>query len=219
VEQLESSYSELLSLLKPNHLGESTRTADPGTQSTAAADSGPLRDLGGIELGASGIPTPEQMSSAELESSVNDYRRLSRRNFPYVLLGATDSAASLIEERPMLAQAILVTTSWRSPQRQSTLKAKFLADVSQQYFFRNEKSLDLLQAMIVYTAWLVIWLGTNCIANRFQVPPAYYPGHISTLSTRLPCGVSGLGARRQPETHNRVATSNDRRSWGYCASG
>jgi hypothetical protein len=82
---------------------------------------------------------------------------MSRCNFPYVILPETDSAASLIEERPMLAQAILITTTWRSPLRQSRLKEKFLTDVSQQYFFGNEKSFDLLQAIMVYTSWLAYY--------------------------------------------------------------
>ena len=53
----------------------------------------------------------------------------------------------------MLAQAVFIATTWRFPARQLALKDKFLKDLSERYFVESERSLDLLQAMIVYFGW------------------------------------------------------------------
>lgn len=78
---------------------------------------------------------------------------MSQANFPYVIIPVTCSAAALIDQRPMLAQAVFIVTSWRKPARQSVLKASFLQELGHRYFVRSERSLDLLQALIVYFGW------------------------------------------------------------------
>jgi hypothetical protein len=161
MEQLESSYSEILSLLKDKPqtglnvpiLSPTTAPWGNGTQSSGAANPVSLTGLGVDNSTAIGINMPDGISMAEMECLVNDYRRMACRNFPYVIISENCSTASLIDEHPMLAQAVLVTTTWRAPLRQSKFKKTFLADVSERYFVRTERSLDLLQALIVYTAW------------------------------------------------------------------
>ncbi|KAK5212266.1 hypothetical protein LTR47_007185 [Exophiala xenobiotica] len=89
----------------------------------------------------------------ECDSLITAYRRMSQTNYPFVILPESCRAASLIEERPMLAQAIFIVTSWRNSARQATLRASFLRDVSDKFLMRSERSLDLLQGLIVYFGW------------------------------------------------------------------
>lgn len=95
------------------------------------------------------------LSLDECEALLNTYREMSRVNYPFVLLHQSCRAASLIEERPMLAQAIFIVTSWKNPARQAALRSIFLRDLSEKYFMRYERSFDLLQSLIVYFGWYV----------------------------------------------------------------
>lgn len=111
-----------------------------------------------------GVPTPEYsittsdaesgvLSQAELQSAIETYRKMSASNFPFVLLPHSCSAASLAIQRPMLSQAIGVVTSWKDPAVQSARQEHFLAVLGQRYFVKYERSLDLLQSLLVYFAW------------------------------------------------------------------
>jgi hypothetical protein len=94
-----------------------------------------------------------EMPVEECEALLNDYRRMSADNFPYVIIPNAYPIATLVEERPMLAQAVLIAATWRSPERQRALKNKFLEDFTERYFLKSERSLDLLQALMVYFGW------------------------------------------------------------------
>jgi len=89
----------------------------------------------------------------ECDSLITAYRRMSQTNYPFVILPESCRAASLIEERPMLAQAIFIVASWRNSARQATLRASFLRDLSDKFLMQSERSLDLLQGLIVYFGW------------------------------------------------------------------
>lgn len=81
---------------------------------------------------------------------------MSTNHFPYVIIPEACPATTLVEERPMLAQAVFVVTTWRSADRQRALKDKFMRDLSERYFIKSERSLDLLQALIVYFGWYLL---------------------------------------------------------------
>jgi hypothetical protein len=165
VEHLESSYSEILSLLKKRPQSETdVATSVPTSVSTSTPSH---TDTSRVSQ-ASSLTSPLCFDSTrsdaphsylleipleECDMLVNDYRRMSTNNFPYVIIPDACPVATLVEERPMLAQAIFVATTWRFPERQQALKDKFLLDLSHRYFVKSERSLDLLQALIVYSAW------------------------------------------------------------------
>lgn len=175
VDQLESSYAEILSLLRQNsrpdtHLPPTTTTT---SATTSAIDSSrPPPSIADTHLshstdfvspaGASNpgytsevVTSIDQISRAEGESLLADYRRMSQANFPYVIIPESCSAQALKEERPMLAQAIFIATSWRYPARQAALKANFVRELAERYFIKSERSLDLLQSLIVNFGWYV----------------------------------------------------------------
>lgn len=160
VEQLESSYSEILSLLKqiPQAGANSTSSTIGSTETPSNSDTSRISQSTGLTSPPSG-PNPIQsdylleIPLEECELLLNDYRRMSTNHFPFVIIPDTCPVSTLIEERPMLAQAIFVSTSWRFPARQEALRDKFLKGFSDRYFIKSERSLDLLQALIVYFGW------------------------------------------------------------------
>ncbi|OCT50483.1 hypothetical protein CLCR_07356 [Cladophialophora carrionii] len=163
VEQLESSYSEILSLLKQKPQQPEANVA------TSVSTSTPSHTDASRVSQATGLTSPLRFESTHSDASnsylleipleecevlLNDYRRMSANHFPYVMIPEACPVATLVGERPMLAQAVFVATTWRFPERQRALKEKFLQDFNHRYFVKSEKSLDLLQALIVYFAWL-----------------------------------------------------------------
>ncbi|KIX96703.1 uncharacterized protein Z520_07422 [Fonsecaea multimorphosa CBS 102226] len=163
VEQLESSYTEILSLLRSQkNPSDTIGTIVPMSNSTPSYTDSQLSQNTGL-VSPSGFHSCQSDTTVsnylfdialeECEKLINDYRRMSSNHFPYVLIPEACPVASLVEERPMLTQAILVSTTWRTPARQSALKDKFIKDLTDRYFLGSERSLDLLQALIVYFGW------------------------------------------------------------------
>lgn len=74
--------------------------------------------------------------------------------WPFVMLPEDIKAAALLQKRPLLSQAIVLSTSWSSPAKQAVQKKRFLGDLSSKYF-AFERSLELLQALLVYFGWSV----------------------------------------------------------------
>lgn len=81
---------------------------------------------------------------------------MSAEQFPYVIIPEEVSAAQLLEKRPLLSQAIGIATSWCAPEKQGLRRTLFLQILGAKYFVECERSLDLLQALLVYFGWLVI---------------------------------------------------------------
>ncbi|EXJ80913.1 hypothetical protein A1O3_07201 [Capronia epimyces CBS 606.96] len=95
----------------------------------------------------------DDLTLEECEALIHHYRRMSAVNFGYVIIPEGCSAAALIEERPLLARAIFTVASWRNHARQAALQLGFMRELSDRYFVKSERSLDLLQALIVYFGW------------------------------------------------------------------
>ncbi|EXJ66187.1 uncharacterized protein A1O5_10803 [Cladophialophora psammophila CBS 110553] len=137
----------------------------------------------------------------ECQTLINDYRRMSSHNFPYVIISEACPVASLIEERPMLAQAVFITTTWRTPARQSALKDKFLKDLGERYFNRSERSLDLLQALIVYFGWLASLVVALAVELGIDQKPMNVTQHDMIIGSNTVLA----------QTHEAVSS----KFWGY----
>ncbi|KAK5277876.1 hypothetical protein LTR40_009853, partial [Exophiala xenobiotica] len=159
VDNLESSYSEILALLRRNVEAEASPAPSsslyqpPSIPDRRSQGTRSAFELGGSQSIFPAVVGTEMLPLEECDSLITAYRRMSQTNYPFVILPESCRAASLIEERPMLAQAIFIVTSWRNSARQATLRASFLRDVSDKFLMRSERSLDLLQGLIVYFGW------------------------------------------------------------------
>jgi hypothetical protein len=93
------------------------------------------------------VLTPE-----EAEKCLLRYRTISPVYFPFVVLSNDWTLQSMMRHSPTLLLGIL-TTMCKSTHLQKTLDSGFREVVSQRVLVRGEKSLDILQALLVYLAW------------------------------------------------------------------
>jgi hypothetical protein len=82
--------------------------------------------------------------------------------FPFVVISQNDSLKSLRREKPFLLLSILATSSRCHKQLQDKLEMEVRKDLGQRVIVQGEKSLDLLQGLLVYLAWYVQTAGDNC---------------------------------------------------------
>ncbi|KAK4945618.1 hypothetical protein LTR10_015237 [Elasticomyces elasticus] len=153
VEHLEGHYSEILNLLKRNVHNDASPATTSSQQPGPSVSDNQAHSSPRAPSIFSAIVGTDLLPYDECESLISDYRRMARGHTPFVIIPESCHATSLVEERPMLAQAIFIVTSWRHPARQSVLRANYLKELGDKYLVRSDKSLDLLQSLIVYFVW------------------------------------------------------------------
>lgn len=91
----------------------------------------------------------------EAESLLLEFKTNLAGQFPFVVLPLESMPQSLYHERPLLWKAIMVASSHDNSHRQMTLGANLVEDLIMRLLFRAEKSLDLLQSLLVLIAWYI----------------------------------------------------------------
>jgi len=114
-------------------------------------------------------PAPQSPSPDEL---LNFFRQNLARQVPFVYVPAHLDARSLSEQKPFLYQAIIFAASYHDSVHQLALGQEFTKDVTEHLVMRGEKSLDILQGLLVYISWLVGCLrlfnpGADILGNRY----------------------------------------------------
>ena len=89
----------------------------------------------------------------EAENMLSEFRANMTEQFPFVIIHPDTTSQFLFEERPLLWKAIMVAASHGNSDRQLALGADMFEDLITRLLFRAEKSLDLLQALLVFIAW------------------------------------------------------------------
>ncbi|KAF3929679.1 hypothetical protein AA313_de0203352 [Arthrobotrys entomopaga] len=74
-------------------------------------------------------------------------------HFPFYVLPAEETVASLRASKPILLMAILTTASGRNKRVQVALERDFRRVFSEKILVNGEKRLELLQAGLIYLAW------------------------------------------------------------------
>lgn len=92
---------------------------------------------------------------AEAKSLCDIYRKMSHKHFPCILVPERMDLDQLQRGRPMLLQAMLVVASFQNRPRQAELESIFLKDLGEKFFMQCERSLDLIQGLLVYLTWYV----------------------------------------------------------------
>jgi hypothetical protein len=75
--------------------------------------------------------------------------------FPFVLLPVNWNLRIMLCDHPFLLLGILSAMSTNDVQKQRSLDTEFRRVLSEKVIVNGEKSLDLLQGILVYLAWLV----------------------------------------------------------------
>jgi hypothetical protein len=73
--------------------------------------------------------------------------------FPFVIVPPEDTIGSLLQSRPFLLHAVLAVASSSNVQLQSVLGKSFRLALLRGNMLEGEKSMDLLQGLLVYLAW------------------------------------------------------------------
>lgn len=94
-------------------------------------------------------------SAAEAMGLLNHFRTFFVQHFPFVTIPMDMSSEELRQQKPYLYRTIMMVAAHDQPVRQLEMGKEILSGFSTTLLFKAEKSLDLLQAMLVYNAWFV----------------------------------------------------------------
>lgn len=96
-------------------------------------------------------PVVRSISIIHMQSLLETYRTMTEF-FPFVLLPKECFCGDLIQQRPIFLFAVLTAASFDSSQLQISLSREF-RKVAMAKIMNGEKSLDLLQGLLVFIAW------------------------------------------------------------------
>lgn len=92
------------------------------------------------------------IGNVESEILLNEFRSMSDF-FPFAALPLSATVQQMSLEKPMLLLAILVTASCKNRPLQIALEREFRQELANRMIIQAQKSLDLLQSILVYLAW------------------------------------------------------------------
>ncbi|CAI7604496.1 unnamed protein product [Penicillium crustosum] len=122
----------------PDIITPAAFTASPGLSEPTSTNQDPL--------------TCGLVTFPEAETLCQTYQKMSHQHFPCVVVPVRLGVLELQQERPMLLQAMLVVASWQNNPRQIALEKFYVKELGSR-FFNGERSLDILQGLLVYLAW------------------------------------------------------------------
>lgn len=101
-------------------------------------------------------PTKVALIDVTLEESeglLHSYQHLLSPGLPFVVLPNGATAQSLYEQRPVLLRAISTVALFHDLPRQQSLVKDLIRDVGERMLLKGEKSMDLLQGIVVLIGW------------------------------------------------------------------
>ena len=104
-----------------------------------------------------------------------EFRTSMARQFPFVVIPPNSTSEILRAERPMLWKAILTAASCLKPSRQEAMGQELIEEFSTRLLLNSEKSLDLLQALLIHIAWSVLSLCTMASSDFLRPCPLTHP--------------------------------------------
>jgi hypothetical protein len=101
------------------------------------------------------------LSSAEADEILHIYQTRMVEYFPFVIVPNGTATRDLRNDKPFLFAAIVMAASRQKIFSQPTAGIRLMEYMSMHMLQNGEKSLDLLQGLLVYIAWFVLYnLGT-----------------------------------------------------------
>ena len=89
----------------------------------------------------------------EAEILLDRYQRLLARGMPFVVVPPKTTAQQLFAEKPVLLNAIVMVAFFQDLPRQQLMVKQLMRNLSERILINNEKSLDILQAILVFVTW------------------------------------------------------------------
>jgi len=93
------------------------------------------------------------VTMSEAEVLLDRFRRLMAPLMPFVVLPSEISAAQLYTQEPFLLHAIITVTYFHDLSKQQILVKHLMRDVSQRILLDNEKTVGILQGLLVSVLW------------------------------------------------------------------
>ena len=89
----------------------------------------------------------------DLDELLHIFRNDFFPEFPFILLSSEDTSESLRHKNPFLLWSIVAATSYKDFRLQRRLGREIQRQIATRIIMDNEKSLDLLQGLLVHLAW------------------------------------------------------------------
>lgn len=90
----------------------------------------------------------------EAERLLSIYSEVLGTVFPFVV-PPKENAATMRRDRPYLFKAMVMAATYKNRELQKQRATEFMTSLSLAVFLRGEKTLDMLQSLLVHIAWLV----------------------------------------------------------------
>jgi hypothetical protein len=157
VEQLEQKMEGLMALLTQNNNGPQPANAAANPRMLSPATTPASQDTSQTP---GDIIDDGLLSLARAEQLVQRFKTYRIPNFPFVVIPEHVTAATLRHQAPSLFLAVVTVCLEDEGVLQSQLAEKFKEIVCNSLIMNNEKSLELLQALLVLLGWF-----------QYQCPP------------------------------------------------
>jgi hypothetical protein len=93
------------------------------------------------------------MSLSDASVLFNRYIRLMAPSMPFVVIPDGTDPWELAEQKPFLMQVITTVASFHDLPTQQVMVKGMMRQISEKLLMRNEKSLEILQGMLILIAW------------------------------------------------------------------
>lgn len=94
--------------------------------------------------------------SVHAEALLLLYQTRMSPQFPFVIIPDRTSAAQLAQAKPFLYRTVLMVASYHDKAAQTMMAKEIFEYLSAHMVIGNEKSLDLLQGLLLLIAWFVL---------------------------------------------------------------
>lgn len=99
-------------------------------------------------------PIPPSMPDGlDLDDLLDFYREKFQPNFPFIVIPPRITATELRIQKPWLLKAVIIVACQRNRSLQLEMSRQILVEIPAAMLLRAEKSLDMLQCLVIYNAW------------------------------------------------------------------
>jgi hypothetical protein len=96
---------------------------------------------------------PQTIAIEEDEMLLERYKRLMSPNMPWLIISPGMTASYLASSEPLLMHAIRVVVYFHDSARQQVMAKELMRDISERLLINGEKSLEILQGILVFSNW------------------------------------------------------------------
>ncbi|KAF2503286.1 hypothetical protein BU16DRAFT_555293 [Lophium mytilinum] len=187
MDQLEQSLTSIMGILATATPGVAAQDT-PGISHPTPISSARLSVAASQSSETSDDTSRESIHSVSQELLLESlaYYRSIGGSFACVQIADPVDVRSFRQERPFLLLAIIVVTRWRHRTDQTRLEQEFLKDMGERFFVKGEKSMDLIQGLLVYLSWY----------HFFTPQPSQQGFRLASLAANL---VIELGLHKKPQ--------------------